>query len=139
MLLSCCRVIYTNNASNVALIFYILGLSSISIFIVSDRHTLKILKCNVIQEIKISWPNSHKKIHDNFVRISEHMNYQTASRSNVSMVRFVYRVIVGIMRDVQINQGLHCLGFTASRVLDYVINSNYLQQDCEWLPINFLW
>ena len=55
-------VIYTNYASDVMLIFYILGLSSIFIFIFFPIATLwNSWKYNVIQQIKKSWSKFQKK------------------------------------------------------------------------------
>ena len=56
------QVIYTNYASDVMLIFYILGLSSIFIFF--DRRTLKFLKmlCNPTNKkiVALSNKNNHR-------------------------------------------------------------------------------
>ena len=55
------RVIYTNYVSDVTVIFYILGLSSIFIFIFFLIAALwNSWKCNVIQQIKKLWPNNQK-------------------------------------------------------------------------------
>ena len=54
------QVIYTNNASNVVLFFYMLGLSSIFMLIFFLIQHFEIpeynVMCNVIQQIKKSWP-----------------------------------------------------------------------------------
>ena len=65
------QVIYTNYASNVMVLFFILCLSSIFIFIFFPIAALwNSWKCNVIQQIKKLWPNAINKM----LRLIVHLN-----------------------------------------------------------------